>query len=167
MLFEKQDERDATYVRIQYEGGAPGGAGNAVGGFACINYSFVYDDGHKSHMLANIDIISTASVNAQLVRDIAPVRGGAHGRARGRGASASAGARGRGRGAGASATGRVRAFESGRPRAALDLSQSALLFKIMPGREMVIVGIDAVVALMGIVYCGQDGYLVRRDSCFC
>ena len=40
------------------------------------------------------------------------------------------------------------------------------VFKIVPGREMVIVGIDAIVALMGIVYCGQDGYLVRRDSCF-
>ena len=26
--------------------------------------------------------------------------------------------------------------------------------------------VDAIVALMGIVYCGQDGYLVRRDSCF-
>ena len=145
--FEKQDGRDATYVRIQYEGGAPGG--DAVGGFARINFFFVYDDGHKSHMLANIDIISTASVNAQLVRNIAPVRGGARGRARGRGA-----------------TGSARASESGRPQAALDLSQSALLFKIVPGREMVIVGIDAIVALMGIVYCGQDGYLVRRDSCF-
>ena len=83
LRFEKQDGRDATYVRIQYEGGAPEGPRNAVGGFARINYFFVYDDGHKSHMLANIDIISTASVNAQLVWNIAPVRGGARGRARG------------------------------------------------------------------------------------
>ena len=52
------------------------------------------------------------------------------------------------------------------PRAAPDLSQSAPLFKIVPGREMVIVGIDAIVELMGIVYFGQDGYLVGRDGCF-
>ena len=36
---------------------------------------------------------------------------------------------------------------------------------MLPGAEMV-VGVDAVVALMGVVYCGHDGYLVRRDSCF-
>ena len=65
LRFETLDGRDAIYVRIQYEGGAPGG--NVVGGFARINYFFVYDDGHKSHMLANIDIISTASVDTQLV----------------------------------------------------------------------------------------------------
>ena len=97
-------------------------------------------------MLTNIDIIS-ASVNAQLVRNIAPVCGGA----RRRSASASAGACGRGRGAGATAGASAsgRASESGRLQAALDLSQSALPFKVVPGREMVVVGIDAVVALMG------------------
>ena len=43
--------------------------------------------------------------------------------------------------------------------------ESAVLFKLLPGRETVAVDVDAIVALMGIVYCGQDGYLVRRDSC--
>ena len=144
LRFETLDGRDATYMRIQCEGGAPGG--NVVGGFARINYFFVYDDGHKSHMLANIDIISTASVDTRLVRNAAPVRGGA---------------RGRGRGA---AGALMRA--SGQPRAQAVASQSALLFKIAPGKETVVVGVDAIAALMGIVYCGQDGYLVRQDSCF-
>ena len=85
-------------------------------------------------MLANIDIISTASVDTQLVRNAAPVRGGA---------------RGRGRGA-AGALMRMR--PSGQPQAVA--SQSALLFKIAPGKETVVVGVDAIVALMGIVYCG-------------
>ena len=85
-------------------------------------------------MLANIDIISTASVNAWLVRNAAVVRGG-----RERGASS---------------------LREAAP------CQSAVLFKLLPGRETVAVDVDAIVALMGIVYCGQDGYLVRRDSCF-
>ena len=46
------------------------------------------------------------------------------------------------------------------------LRSDALLFRIVPGRKMVVVGIDAVVALVGIVYHGNDGYLVDRDSCF-
>ena len=69
------------------------------------------------------------------------------------------GARGRGRDA---AVALMRA--SGQPQAVA--SQSALLFKIAPGKKTVVVGVDAIVALMGIVYCGQDGYLARRDSCF-
>ena len=81
LRFEKHNGWDATYVRIQYECGVPAGPGNVVVGFVHINYFFVYDDGHKSHMLANIDIISTVSVNAQLVWNIAPVYGGACGRA--------------------------------------------------------------------------------------
>ena len=58
LCFEKLNERDATFVRIQYKD-----RGNAVGGFVRINYFFVYDDGCKSHMQANIDIISTASMD--------------------------------------------------------------------------------------------------------
>ena len=45
-------------------------------------------------------------------------------------------------------------------------SQSAVRFKLLPGRRMVAVGVYAIVALMGIVCCGQDGYQVRRDWCF-
>ena len=37
-------------------------------------------------------------------------------------------------------------------------TESAVLFQMLPGAEMVVVDIDAVVALMGVVYCGQDGY---------
>ena len=58
-----------------------------------LHYSFVYDDCHKSHKLANIDIISTASVDAQLVRNAAPARGGARGRGRGAGALRASGYR--------------------------------------------------------------------------
>ena len=119
-------------MRIQY--GGQGSAEDVVGGFAVINYFFIYDDGHKSHMLANIDIIGTASMDARLVRNASPARGG-----KGRGASA---------------------LREAAP------CQSAVLFKLLPGRETVAVDVDAIVALMGIVYCGQDGYLVRRDSCF-
>ena len=85
-------------------------------------------------MLANIDIIGTTSMDARLVRNASPARGG-----KGRGASA---------------------LHEAVP------CQSAVLFKLLPGRETVAVDVDAIVALMGNVYCGQDGYLVRRDSCF-
>lgn len=65
------------------------------------------------------------------------------------------GARGRGRGASAGA-GALRA-EPARPRAAGQpqavLFQSAVLFKIVPERETVVMEVDAVVALMGMVYC--------------
>ena len=44
--------------------------------------------------------------------------------------------------------------------------RSAVLLRMLPGREVVAVDVDAVVALMGVVYCGQDGFLVRRDSYF-
>ena len=70
------------------------------------------------------------------------------------------GGHGRGRGAGAS---RVRR-RGDAPCALGQLFQSAVLFKIVPGRGTVVMGVDAVVALIGIVYCGQDGYLVRPDS---
>ena len=47
-------------------------------------------------------------------------------------------------------------------------AQCAVLFRMLPGREKVVldVDVDAVVALMGAVYCGGDAYLVARDSCF-
>ena len=41
-----------------------------------------------------------------------------------------------------------------------------MLFRVLLGAEMAAVDIDAIVSLMGGVYCGQDGYLARRDSCF-
>ena len=63
--------RDATYARIQYEDG-----GNVVAGFARINYFFVYGDSRKSHMLANLDIIDTTSVDVQRVPVVEPVQGG-------------------------------------------------------------------------------------------
>lgn len=76
LRFEKLNGRDATYVRIRYEGSARGGV---VGGFACINYFFVHDDDRKSHMLA------TASVDVRLVRDAAPVHSSSASGTRGRG----------------------------------------------------------------------------------
>ena len=57
--------------------------------------------------------------------------------------------------------GRVRGHGTGLTR-----PQSAVLLRMLPEREAAVVGVDAVVALMGVVYCGQDGFLVRRDSCF-
>ena len=42
----------------------------------------------------------------------------------------------------------------------------ALLFWILPGRETVVVDIDAMVALVGIVSHGNEEYLVDQDSCF-
>ena len=119
-------------MRVQY--GGQGSAGDVVGGFAVINYFFIYDDGHKSHMRANIDIIGTARMDTRLVRNASLARG-----AKGRGSSA---------------------LREAAP------CQSAVHFKLLSGRETVAVDVDAIVALMGIVYCGQDGYLVRRDSCF-
>ena len=44
--------------------------------------------------------------------------------------------------------------------------QSAVLFRILPGRETVVVDVDAVVALIGVMFCGQDGYLVGQDNNF-
>ena len=37
-----------------------------VGGFACINYSLIYDGGREFRMLVNLDSIDTACVNVQL-----------------------------------------------------------------------------------------------------
>lgn len=148
--FEKLNEQDATYVRIQCESGA----GDVIGGFAHINYFPVHDDDRRSRMLANMDIISTACVGVRLVRDAALVRGAARGRGRRAGASTSASKVRHGRGRGASS------LREAAP------SQSAVLFKLFPGRETAVVGVDAIVALMGIVYCEQGGYLVRRDSYF-
>ena len=62
--------------------------------------------------------------------------------------------------------GRGRGAAALRASGQLSPSQSAVLFKIVLGRETVVIGADAVMALMGVVYCGQGGYLVRRDSCF-
>lgn len=59
--------RDATYVMTQYEDG-----GVTVAGFGRINYFFLYDgtgdSGHytATHMLVNLDITKTASVNIAL-----------------------------------------------------------------------------------------------------
>ena len=123
-----------------------------VGGFARINYFFVHDGCRDSEfrMLVNLGIIDTACVDVQLARNSSPVRGRARGGVRGgvRG-GARGGVRGRGRGAGPT-------------------TESAVLFRMLPGAETVVVDVDAVVALMGVhvVYCGQDGYLVRRDSYF-
>lgn len=58
-------------------------------GSARINYLFVYDDGCKSHMVANLDI-NTTSVDVQLVRNSPLLRGGARGKRRGAGTGASA-----------------------------------------------------------------------------
>ena len=99
-------------------------------------------------MLVNLDIINIACVDVQLARNSSPVRGRARGRARsGVCGGAHSGVHGRGRGAGPT-------------------TESAVLFRMLPGAETAVVGVDTVVALMGGVYCRQDGYLVRRDSCF-
>ena len=37
---------------------------------------------------------------------------------------------------------------------------------MLPGGEAAVVDVDAIVALMDVEHCGQDGYLVRRDICF-
>ena len=54
--------------------------------------------------------------------------------------------------------------------AAADINRAGcsgcVLFRMLPGREKVVLGVDAVVALIGIVYCGGDAYLVARDSYF-
>ena len=116
-----------------------------------INYFFAHHGGRKFHMLANLDIINTAcvgvTVQLQVAQNWSLVRGGARGRGRGRGARPA----------------RPHVVGPTRPL------QSAVLYGVLlvPGREtVVVVDVDAVVALMGVVYCGQDGYLVRRDSCF-
>lgn len=45
-------------------------------------------------------------------------------------------------------------------------NEITLLFRIAPGGEpVVVVGVEAVVALAGVMYRGDDGYLVCRDSC--
>ena len=44
-------------------------------------------------------------------------------------------------------------------------AQCAVLFRMFPGREKTVLGVDAV-ALMAVVYCGGDAYLVARDSFF-
>ena len=99
-------------------------------------------------MLVNLDIINIACVDVQLARNSSPVRGRARGGARGgvRG-GVYGGVHRRGRGAGPTA-------------------ESAVLFRMLLGAETAVVDVDAVVALMGGVYCRQDGYPVRRDSCF-
>ena len=43
--------------------------------------------------------------------------------------------------------------------------QSTVLLRMLPGRETVVVDVDTAVALMGAVYCGQDGFPVRKDGC--
>ena len=68
-------------------------------------------------------------------------------------------ARARGRGAGASAC-------ASRGLAEPQSQPEAVLSKIVAGRETVVMGVDAVAALMGVVYCRQEGYLVNRDGCF-
>ena len=153
--FEQPNARDATYVRVQYED-----RGESVGGFARINYFFIFEGDHRLHMLANLDLIKVAkvAVTGGYIQNASAARGrsSVHGRSAVRGRSAARGsARGRGRGGT-----RGHSTMSAGPRS------DALLFRIVPGRETMVVGIDAVVALVGIVYHGNDGYLVDRDSCF-
>ena len=135
LRFEQPNARDATHVRVQYED-----HGETVGGFARINYFFVFESGHKLYMLANLDLIKVAKIAAT----------GGHiqnaSAARGRGRR---GTRGRG----------TLSTLSAVPR-------DALLFRIVPGRETAVMGVDAVVALVGVVYHGDDGYLVDRNTCF-
>ena len=93
-------------------------------------------------MLVNLDIINIACVDVQLALNSSPVRGRARGGARGGVCGgARGGVHGRGRGTGPT-------------------TESVVLFRMLSGAETV-VGVDAVVALMGGVYCRQDGYLLR------
>lgn len=115
-------------------------------GFAHINYFSIYDDGCKSRMVVNLDIINTASVNDQLVRSspLCTVK--------------------LAEGDGVSLPGPVPS-DSPRCRPAPSISD-ALLFAMMPERETVLIDVDAFAAFAGVIYCGQDGYLVNQSSCF-
>ena len=75
-------------------------------------------------------------------------------------------ARGRGAARGRSGRGRRSAQSHSTLRMLVVPRSDALFFRVVPGRETVVMGVDAVVALIGIVYHGNDGYLVGRDSCF-
>ena len=88
-------------------------------------------------MLVNLDIINTACVDARLVFEARQTpRRSARWSTRG----ACGGVHGRERGAGPT-------------------TESTVLFRMLLGAEMVVVvDIDAVVVLMGVVYCGQDGH---------
>ena len=44
--------------------------------------------------------------------------------------------------------------------------QSAVVFGAVPGMKTLVMNADAVVELVGVVYHGQDGYLINQDSCF-
>ena len=105
-----------------------------------------------------VDLLGTiiACVDVQLARNSSPVRGRARGRVRvrvcggvrsGVYGGACGGVHRRGQGAGPT-------------------TEIAVLFRMLLGADTAVVGVDAIVALMGGVYCRQDGYLVRRDSCF-
>ena len=54
----------------------------------------------------------------------------------------------------------------GRGQGAGPTTKIAVLFRMLLGAETAVVDVDAIVAPMGRVHCRQDGYLVRRDSCF-
>ena len=99
-------------------------------------------------MLVNLDIINIACVDVQLALNSSPVRGRARGGARG---GVCGGARGGVHGGG---------------RGAWPTTESEVLFRMLPGAETAVVDVDAVMALMGGVYCRQDGYLLRQGSCF-
>ena len=107
-------------------------------------------------MLVNLDIINIACVNVQLARNSSPVRGRARGGVRGR---ARGGARGGVRGGACGGVHR-------RGQGAGPTTEIAVLFRMLLGAEIAAVDVDTIMALMGGVYCRQDGYLVRRDSCF-
>ena len=70
--------QSATYVRIQYELER-----DMVGGFACINYFFIYGGGYEFRMLVNPESIDTACVGVQLARNSSLLRGRACGRGQG------------------------------------------------------------------------------------
>ena len=108
---EKLGARDATHVRIQYEL-----RGEMVGGYARINNFFVYGGDREFRMLVNLDIINTACVDVEIVRNSSLVHGGL-------------GARGRGRGRGAGPARSQSAAQSSAQSAA----QSALLLRVLPG----------------------------------
>jgi hypothetical protein len=108
-----------------------------VGGFACINNFFAYDDSCKSCMLVDLGTTSTASVDIQLVRNSSLVRWSPR---KGRGAGFGAGA--------LPAPARPRAADQPLP------FQRAVLFGMVPGREAV--EEDVVVALISAAYCGWD-----------
>ena len=108
----------------------------------------------KVRMLVNIDTIKTAAV------DVAPeITPGRSTRGSGTGWP-----QGRGRGRRRVARQQDPSIERTGLAAGVQITALHCMF---PGRETVLMGVDAVVSLVGVVHCGYgNGYLVGRDSCF-